>query len=233
MEYRRADNDGTYTPVYMEKVYVRPGTYLVRNAGDENHYPSPDTEVTVGTGEPITIWLDTNSGGHAELTPPAGSTITVESDSDGFLVSGLACGDTLPELVPTLQDTSFLGWYRDGKTYDLNTPITMPTTLTAGWTPKTITFKLPAAVTSIGENAFEGLSMTSVELPPDCVDIYPNAFKESAALKQIIIPNTQVHIYTDAFDGCSGVYVFAPANSNAQYLCTAGNGFIFIADMQK
>ena len=231
MEYRRADNDGTYTPVYMEKVYVRPGTYLVRMVGDENHYASPDTEVTVGIGEPITIWFDTNSGGHAVLTPPADSTITVESDPDGFLVSGLSCGDVLPELAPTLQGVNFLGWYADRKIYDLNTPITMPTTLTAAWKPESITFKLPADTTIIGENAFEGLPMISVELPAACSEIYPGAFKNCTQLKQIVLPNSDIHVYSGAFENCSGVYVFAPAASNARYLCTEENGFVFISDV--
>lgn len=231
MEYREKGNDGSYTIVYMETVYVMPGTYLVRMIGDENHYASPDTEVTVGTGEPITIWFDTNSGGHAELTAPADSTITVESDPDGFLVSGLACGDILPELALTLQDANFLGWYRDGKTYDLNTPITMPTTLTAGWAPEAITFKLPAGTTTIGENAFEGLPMSSVELPAACAEIYPGAFKNCTQLKQIVIPNPDIRIYSGAFENCSGVYVFAPEASNARYLCTEQNGFVHIIDV--
>ncbi len=231
MEYREKGNDGSYTMAYMEKVYVVPGTYLVRMVGDENHYPSPDTEVTVGTGEPVPIWFDTNSGGHAVLTPPAAGTITVESDSDGFLVSGLACGDILPELALTLQNTTFLGWYRDGKAYDLNTPITMPTTLTAGWKPEAITFKLPAGTTTIGANAFEGLPMSSVELPAVCAEIHSGAFKGCAQLKQIVIPNPEIKINTAAFEGCSGVYVFGPKDGNASYLCTEQNGFVYVTDV--
>ena len=231
MEYREKGNDGSYTIAYMETVYVMPGTYLVRMVGDENHYASPDTEVTVGIGEPVTIWFDTNSGGHAVLAPPADSTITVESDPDGFLVSGLSCGDVLPELAPTLQGANFLGWYVDGKIYDLNTPITMPTTLIAAWTPEAITFKLPADTTKIGENAFEGLPMSSVELPAACAEIFSGAFKNCSQLKQIVLPNPDIHIYPDAFENCSGVYVFAPEGSNARYLCTEQNGFVYITDV--
>jgi hypothetical protein len=216
----------------MEKVYVVPGTYLVRMAGDENHYPSLDTEVVVEAGEPITIWLNCNNGELPEVSVPEGSSITVSPDPDDphvLQISGLACGDLLPPTTdPALLNADFLGWFTYSGKYDFNTPVTMSTTLTAGWKPSSIAFKLPNSTTSIGESAFEGLPMTSVELPPNCATIYPGAFKNCTGLKQIVIPNPKIIIYSGAFDGCSGVQVFAPASSYAKYLCTEDNGFVFI-----
>ena len=217
MEYRRADNDGTYTPVYMEKVYVRPGTYLVRNAGDENHYPSPDTELVVEAGPMITVFFNSNGG-------------SAIGDAEG-----LTCGDKvpLPKTAPTMPNARFLGWYADGKRYNFNTPVTMPFTLTAGWAPKTIDFRLPAGTTDIENAAFEGVPMKSVEIPADCEWVYPDAFKNCAGLKQVLILSAVTKFTPTAFEGCTDVYFFAPADSGAKYLCTEGNGFIFVADVQE
>ena len=89
----------------------------------------------------------------------------------------------------------------------------------------------PTALNGIGENAFEGLPMSSVELPAACAEIFSGAFKNCSQLKQIVLPNPDIHIYPDAFENCSGVYVFAPEGSNARYLCTEQNGFVYITDV--
>jgi hypothetical protein len=75
--------------------------------------------------------------------------------------------------------------------------------------------------------------MKSVEIPADCVWVYPDAFKNCAGLKQVRILSAETKFTPTAFSGCTDVYVFAPADSNAQYLCTADNGFVFVADVQK
>ena len=61
--------------------------------------------------------------------------------------------------------------------------------------------------------------------------IFSGAFKNCSQLKQIVLPNPDIHIYPDAFENCSGVYVFAPEGSNARYLCTEQNGFVYITDV--
>ena len=212
-EYRNKTNDGTYTLAYSEKVYVEPGTYLVRMAADENHYASPDTEVTVAEGPFITVYFDLN-----------GSTDTVEA------VTGLACGDQIPrpKTNPTMPDATFLGWFRLGKAYDFNTPLNFDTTLTAGWAPKTIDFKLPAGTANIEDAAFEGVPMKSVEIPAACQWVYPDAFMGCAALRQVLVLSADTRFTPTAFSGCENVYIFAPGTSFARYLCTAENGFIFV-----
>ena len=81
--------------------------------------------------------------------------------------------------------------------------------------------------------SFEGDNMKSVEIPLNCTDIYPDAFKNCTNLKQVRILNPDIHIYANAFDGCSGLYVFAPADAYnlEQNFCTEDSGFIFVADV--
>jgi hypothetical protein len=212
-EYRNKANDGSYTLAYAEKVYVEPGTYLVRMASDENHYASPDTEVTVAEGPFITVYFDLNG-----------------SKDSMAEVTGLACGDLLPRPTsnPTMPDASFLGWFKQGEAYDFNTPLSFDMTLTAGWAPTSIDFKLPAQTANIETSAFEGVPMKSVEIPAGCQWVYPDAFKGCAALKQVLVNSADTKFTPTAFDGCSNLYIFAPEDSLAQYLCTEENGFIFV-----
>ncbi len=116
MEYRKADNNGTYTTAYTEKVYVTPGIYLVRRIADNNHYHSPDCAVTVGAGASITVDFDSDGGS------------AVDS------VTGLAVGDTVPKpLDPVWNKHRFLGWYHGDDLFDFDQPVTMAIGLTAHW----------------------------------------------------------------------------------------------------
>ena len=213
MEYRSKANDGSYTLAYLENVYVEPGVYLVRMAADENHYASPDTEVAVAEGPFITVYFALN-----------GSKDTLED------ATGLSCGDLLPrpKTDPTMPDAVFLGWYSKGKPYDFNTPLGFDTTLTAAWAPKTIDFKLPAGITRIEDSAFESVPAKSIEIPASCQWVYPDAFKGDTALKQLRILSADTRFTPTAFSGCKDVYIFAPGESAARYLCTEENGFIFV-----
>lgn len=213
MEYRNKNNDGSYTLAYMEKVYVEPGTYLVRMAADENHYASPDTEVIVEEGPFITVYFELN-----------GSKTTMAE------VTGLAVGDRVPrpKADPTMPDATFLGWFYRGKPYNFNSTVAFDMTLTAGWTPKTIDFVLPAGTTQIETSAFEGVPVKAVEIPSNCQWVYPDAFKDCTALKQVLILSADTKFTPTAFAGCQDVYVFAPDESGARYLCTEENGFIYV-----
>jgi len=116
MEYRKADNNGTYTTAYTEKVYVTPGIYLVRRIADNNHYHSPDCVVTVGAGESITIDFDSDGGS------------AVDSVTD------IAVGDTVPKpLDPVWKSHKFNGWYHGEELFDFDRPVTMSIILTAHW----------------------------------------------------------------------------------------------------
>ena len=213
MEYRNKANDGAYTLAYAEKVYVEPGIYLVRMAADDNHYASPDTEVTVAEGPFITVYFDLN-----------GSTDTMEE------VTGLAVGDRIPrpKTDPTMPDATFLGWFYWSKPYDFNSTVGFDMTLTAGWAPKTIDFRLPAGTANIETSAFEGVPMKSVEIPAACDWVYPDAFKNCTALKQVVVHSPTTKFTPTALNGCSNLYIFAPEDSLAKYLCDENNGFVFV-----
>ncbi len=97
--------------------------------------------------------------------------------------------------------------------------------------PRSIACKLPAGMTEIEDNAFEGVPVTSVEFPESCTFVYNYAFKDCASLRQIRVLNPMTMFASLAFEGCSGVYVFAPEDSFARYLCNGASGFIFVADI--
>ena len=106
--------------------------------------------------------------------------------------------------------------------------VSFDTTLTAGWAPKRIDYKLPTGITEIGEAAFEGTPLKSVEIPASCQWVYPDAFKGCTTLKQVLILSADTKFNPTAFSGCNDVYIFAPDGSLASYLCTEENGFIFV-----
>ena len=116
MEYRRADNDGTYATAYYDTAFVPAGTYLIRTAADNGYTVSPDTEVTVPAGPGITVSFDSNGGSEV---PDA---------------TGLAFGDTVPRPAnPARSGYDFLGWAWNGENYDFGTPVDGPRTLIARW----------------------------------------------------------------------------------------------------
>lgn len=217
MEYRNKGNDGTYTLAYMEKVYVEPGTYLVRMAADDNHYASPDTEVTVAEGPFITVYLDLN-----------GSKDVLED------LTNISCGDQIqrPATDPTMPNATFLGWFYKGKPYDFNKTVNFDMNLTAGWAPNPVAFKLPSGTTEIGEAAFEGAAVETVEIPASCQSVLSDAFKNCASLKQVIVLSVDTEFDPTAFSGCKGVYIFAPGDSPVRNLCTEDNSFVFVETFQ-
>ena len=80
----------------------------------------------------------------------------------------------------------------------------------------------------LGEAAFEDVPVKAVEIPSNCQWVYPDAFKDCTALKQVLILSADTKFTPTAFAGCQGVYVFAPDESGARYLCTEENGFIYV-----
>lgn len=118
MEYRRIDNDGTYTTAYYEREYVLPGIYLVRMKADENHYASPDCVLTVNDGQSITVSFYRND----------------EDETPIHTVEGLKAGDLVakPE-DPVWEGSKFLGWYNGETPFNFNRPVTMSIGLIAHW----------------------------------------------------------------------------------------------------
>ena len=114
MEYR-AESETIYTACTgIEIENLSAGNYFVRYAEDNNHFASPDAEVTVGEGKPLadfTITFDGN-GGSGSMEP-----VTVKAGTNYILP---ACGFTAPA------DQEFKAWeiggteYKVGDSYTVN-----------------------------------------------------------------------------------------------------------------
>lgn len=220
MEYRKKDNDGTYKLAYSTAVAVEPGTYLVRMAADDNHYASPDTEVTVEQGPGLTVKYDVNGG--------------IGTFTD---VADLSFGDPcpIPNIDPSMPNAKFLGWFNTmtGAFVDKSTTITGDAVLMASWEPLSVGIIIPDGTTTVEESAFEGMTaMESVQIPAGCTKVGKWAFKGCTNLKQVRIRSNETTFDETAFEDCKNVYIFAPADSPVKALCTEANGFIFVADVQ-
>ena len=90
-------------------------------------------------------------------------------------------------------------------------------------------FTLPAMLTDIEEEAFAGISAQHVILPSSCTNIGSRAFADSSELLLVEIPSGTGNIADDAFEGCEGLTILAPAGSDAQ-LYAENHGLNFIAD---
>ncbi len=66
---------------------------------------------------------------------------------------------------------------------------------------KTGEYQHPTTITSIGENAFSGSSITSLLIPPSVTSIGRGAFAGSA-LKEIVLPDKLTGIYEGMFQNC-------------------------------
>lgn len=93
-------------------------------------------------------------------------------------------------------------------------------------------FSLPAAISAIEEEAFEGAAMTIVWVPDTCLSIGDHAFRSCMNLTQIRIP-AGCEIGTDIFDGCSMVVVFGTAGSAAEAYCSSHDNCVFVEDVQN
>ena len=93
-------------------------------------------------------------------------------------------------------------------------------------------FTLPAFLTEIGEEAFEGIAASVVAVPADCTAIGDRAFRGCPNLTQIRIPASVTSIGTDIFNGCEHtVYVFGAAGSAAETYCqNPAHNCVFVAE---
>ena len=76
-------------------------------------------------------------------------------------------------------------------------------------------FVLPAALTSIQDEAFASARFRAVKLPDGLKKIGPGAFRNCARLEQIEIPASVVSIADDAFEGTGGFVIYCPEGSYA------------------
>ena len=88
-------------------------------------------------------------------------------------------------------------------------------------------FVLPAALTEIGEEAFQGGAFTFVKLPENAVAIGPRAFEDCPNLAYIYIPAAVTDIDANAFADVTGLAIIGAPNSTvATYAQQHGFGFV-------
>lgn len=76
--------------------------------------------------------------------------------------------------------------------------------------------RLPASVTVIEDEAFEGTALVKVELPESVETIGERAFANISTLCKIRIPVTTSYIASSAFEGSNRTIITAPGNSYAR-----------------
>ena len=123
--------------------------------------------------------------------------------------------------VPTGTDAgTYYVWYR--VVGDQNHVDTEPEVITA-WIAEPFgeaDFILPAAITTVEAEAFEGISASGVRIPEQCAIIGDYAFRNCPNLTQIEIPK-DCQLGKDVFDGCGLVYVYSESGSYAETYCSA------------
>ena len=88
-------------------------------------------------------------------------------------------------------------------------------------------YKIPNSVTSIGDYAFAGCSITSITIPNSVTSIGYGAFETCSSLTSITIPEGVTSIGGYTFDGCSSLTSITIPNSvisigdNAFYKCSS------------
>ena len=91
-------------------------------------------------------------------------------------------------------------------------------------------FILPEDTETVEESAFEGdLAITSAEIPYGCERIGNYAFRNCTNLNKIRIPYF-CEIGTDAFDGCTLVYIYGEAGSPADLYCRLHDNCVFVEE---
>lgn len=77
------------------------------------------------------------------------------------------------------------------------------------------TLNLPAALLTVGEEAFMGVSAQRITVPGNCTAIGARAFASCEALTLVELPASVTDIAADAFQGSPKVCILAPQGSEA------------------
>ena len=110
----------------------------------------------------------------------------------------------------------FLGWaYSPTATVAAYQPrdvwaLQRDATLYAVWEERETDLRLPAGLKTIEEEAFAQGGFESVVVPDSCQTIQSKAFADCARLQSIYLPASVNFIATDAFEGSTGVVIYAP-----------------------
>ncbi len=127
-------------------------------------------------------------------------------------------------MIPKREGWYFLGWAESADTSD---PVYLPgdsftkdadATLYAIWGQPD--FVLPAALTSVGEEAFANCAFCFVALSEKTTEIQRGAFADCQNLKYIYIPEACTSINEEAFNGTSGLTILCETGSYAEYFAS-------------
>jgi len=137
----------------------------------------------------------------------------------------------LSAIQPTRNGWYFLGWaenadastaaYLPGGSFDCDAD----TTLYAVWAQPDLV--LPAALTSIEEEAFAGGAFRFVKLPDQAVSIARSAFADCSNLAVVYIPSTVTDIHQDAFGNRTSLTIIGAKGSTAETFANA-HGLMFV-----
>ncbi len=172
----------------------------VKGAASNLHLPQGKTFVA---GE--TVLLGSQIGVSTETAPTAASPVTL---TGGLIGRNLSC---------FFSDAGYALGIRNDRACLISL---------ADFSPD---FTLPAGLTGVEAEAFEGAAMTAVDIPADCLSIGDHAFRNCTGLTQIRIPAGCV-LGEDVFDGCPLVYVRGTADSPAETWCLGHDNCVFVAE---
>ena len=88
-------------------------------------------------------------------------------------------------------------------------------------------FVLPASLTAVDEEAFEGVAAQTVLISDSCASIGDHAFRNCPNLWQIHIP-ADCALGEDVFSGCEQVFVYGTAGSPADTYCDSYENCVFM-----
>lgn len=142
---------------------------------------------------------------------------------------------TLSEAIPTRGGYYFLGW---AESADAAAAVYLPggnfskdadTTLYAVWQKAEPDFILPASLTAIESEAFEGGAFAYARLPDGVTQIERRAFADCPNLLDVDIPSSATSIDPQAFAGVSNLTIHGAEGSYAEFYASK-YGFAFVAD---
>ncbi|MBR1685391.1 MAG: Ig-like domain-containing protein, partial [Clostridia bacterium] len=157
-----------------------------------------------------------------ESVEPADATMELSWTVEPANVASIEDGDTLipsinREAVATLTATNWDGTVRNA-TLIIHMDIS-----------KLSTLSLPAALTEIDEEAFEGIAAERVVIPEGCISIGSRAFADADKLLAVQIPGSVSYIAEDAFSGCSEVTIYCASGSYAETYAM-DNGMPYVSE---
>ena len=221
------DAAGNRVPMEDPTLFAMPSSDVTVTGRFGELYP-----ITVNAGEHI-IPGKVDTGGLAGF----GDEVSALSDTTVSIFIGWDDGYEVEAFTVTTADgTELPVWtYDDGESEGLFYQFDMPEgPVTVSVTARLFgfydpDFTLPAHITRIEEEAFEGGDMSVVYIPDSCLSIGAHAFRNCRVLTKIRIP-AGCEIGEGAFDGCGEMYIFSSENSYAKTYCDSHDNCEFVEE---